>query len=273
MERQWDQYEHPHQLHYRHLGLCFDRLTNRWNHASDDLYTSYQGRNAHAYAPSFIRVQRWQSVRKWGDTIYINVNVSGLPEAFDCRWEMLMAADGVERRAPEGRQRPFYHLRTSIKGKRMPRFYSVRSLWFEHARESSWDRRVIFKITACRFIARDLGASFNKVRNGDLVRGGISCLPEPIKDSSLGGNTIYFVSYLHPLCLTLRPFPAVRVVFNRRFWMDRFLIYVDSEWGIDIYSHTCVTPSIGSRPSMVLANVWTLCIHVPNSKIYGSDVT
>lgn len=69
----------------------------------------------------------------------------------------------VERRAPEGRQRPFYHLRTSIKGKRMPRFYSVRSLWFEHARESSWDRRVIFKITACRFIARDLGASFNNI--------------------------------------------------------------------------------------------------------------
>ena len=120
-------------------------------------------RNAHVYAPSFIRVQRWQSVRRWEDTICINVSVSGLPEAFDCRWEMLMAADGVERRAPEGRQRPFYHLRTSIKGKRMPRFYSVRSLWFEHARESSWDRRVIFKITACRFIARDLGASFNNI--------------------------------------------------------------------------------------------------------------
>ena len=83
----------------------------------------------------------------------------------------------------------------------------------------------------------------------------------------IGGNTIYFVSYLHPLCLTLQPFPAFRVVFNRRLWMDRFLIYVDSEWGIDIYSHTCVTPSIGSRPSMVLANVWILCIHVPNSKI------
>ena len=181
-----------------------------------------------------------------------------------------MAADGVERRAPEGRQRPFYHLRTSIKGKRMPRFYSVRSLWFEHTRESSWDRRVIPKITACRFIARDLWASFNNIAsvwNGDLVYGGMSCFPEPIKDGSLGGNTIYFVSYIHPLCLTLRPFPAFRVVFNRRFWMDRFLIYVDSEWGIDIYSHTCVTPSIGSRPSMVLANVWILCIHVPNSKI------
>ena len=71
------------------------------------------------------------------------------------------------------------------------------------------------KITACRFIARDLGASFNKVRNGDLVRGGISCLPEPIKDGSLGGNTIYFVSYLHPICLTLWPPNAIFRISSR----------------------------------------------------------